>query len=192
MKLIFNSCGEFRWSPEGPVSQIHSPHLHAGAPWIFSDLSTSVQMLKREWGAESNGKLPYLRIPSKTATLVPEFAVEDLPLGRAAALVHSNILVANPHFSTHIRSMMAEVSERRGGWNFLFPLSAYCKALYPSLRSTLYCSGMLMYFVWQPPSNSLFVAVTDYTTLLFCFDSTRYNYYRYLRRRKVSGRGIYT
>ena len=44
-------------------------------------------MLKREWGAESNGKLPYLFNPSKTATLVPEFAVEDLPLGRTAPLV---------------------------------------------------------------------------------------------------------
>ena len=44
-------------------------------------------MLKREWGAESNGKLPHLFISSKTATLVPEFAVEDLPLGRIAALV---------------------------------------------------------------------------------------------------------
>ena len=37
-------------------------------------------MLKREWGEESNGKLLHLFIPSKTATLVPEFAVEDLPL----------------------------------------------------------------------------------------------------------------
>ena len=58
-------------------------------------------MLKREWGAESNGNLPHLFIPSKTATysrfpslqwktcflgrisaLVPEFAVNDLPLDR--------------------------------------------------------------------------------------------------------------
>ena len=52
-------------------------------------------MLKREWGAESNGKLPHLSIPSKTtacfledlplsrtAALVAEFAVKDLPLGR--------------------------------------------------------------------------------------------------------------
>ena len=31
---------------------------------------------------ESNGKLPQLFIPSNTATLVPEFAVRDLPLGR--------------------------------------------------------------------------------------------------------------
>ena len=35
MELIFNSCGEFRWSPEGPAIQIHSPHLHIGAPGIF-------------------------------------------------------------------------------------------------------------------------------------------------------------
>ena len=44
-------------------------------------------MLKREWGAESNRKLPHLFIPSKTATVVPEFAVEDLPLSRTPALV---------------------------------------------------------------------------------------------------------
>ena len=43
-------------------------------------------MLKREWGAESNGKLPNIFIPSKTANLVSEFAVKDLP-GRTAALV---------------------------------------------------------------------------------------------------------
>ena len=54
---------------------------------IFSDLLSSVEMLKREWGAESNGKLPHLFIPGKTATLVPEFAVEDLPLGRTATMV---------------------------------------------------------------------------------------------------------
>ena len=44
-------------------------------------------MLKIEWDAESNGKLPHLFIPSKTATLVPVFSVEDLPLGRTAASV---------------------------------------------------------------------------------------------------------
>ena len=44
-------------------------------------------MLKREWGAESNRKLPHLFIPSKTATLVHEFAVEDLTLSRTATLV---------------------------------------------------------------------------------------------------------
>ena len=87
MELTFNSCGEFPLSVEGPVSQIHSPHLHAGAPGIFSDLLKSVQMLKRQWVAESNGKLPHLSIPSKIAVWVPEFAVEDLPLSRTAALV---------------------------------------------------------------------------------------------------------
>ena len=99
MELIFNPCDEFRWSPECSVSEIHSPHLRNGAPGIFSDLSMSVQMLKREWDAESNGKLTHLFIYSKTTTwflslrwktrlcaelvaLVPEFTVKDLPLGR--------------------------------------------------------------------------------------------------------------
>ena len=87
MELIFNPCGEFRLSFEGPDSQIHPPHLQVGVLGIFSDLLWSVQMPKREWGAENSGKLPHLFIPSKTATLVPEFAVEDLPLGRTTALV---------------------------------------------------------------------------------------------------------
>ena len=63
MELIFNPCGEFRWSPGGPLSQIYSPHLHLGAHRIFPDLLRSVQMLKREWGAQSNGKLPYIFNP---------------------------------------------------------------------------------------------------------------------------------
>ena len=47
MELLFNPYGEFRWSPEGPIDQINSPHLHVGALGIFSDLLRSVQMLKR-------------------------------------------------------------------------------------------------------------------------------------------------
>ena len=43
-------------------------------------------MLKREWGAESNGKLLHLFIPSKVATLVPVFAVEELSLGQICNL----------------------------------------------------------------------------------------------------------
>ena len=61
---------------------IHSPHLQIGAPAIFSDHLSSVQMLKSEWGVKSNGKLSHLFIPSKTATLVTAFAVKDFPLGR--------------------------------------------------------------------------------------------------------------
>ena len=87
MQLIFNLCDKFQCSPEGPVGQIHSPHLHVGVPGIFLDLLTSVQMLRREWGAKSNGKLSNLFIPSKTATFVPELAVEDLSLSRIATLV---------------------------------------------------------------------------------------------------------
>ena len=44
-------------------------------------------MLKREWGAERNGNLPHLFIPSKTTILIPKFAVEELHLSRTAALV---------------------------------------------------------------------------------------------------------
>ena len=73
MELIFNPCAEFRWSPEDLYVEVHG---------IFSDFSRSAQMLNREWGAESNGKLLDLFIPSKTATLVSEFAGEDLPLDR--------------------------------------------------------------------------------------------------------------
>ena len=70
MELIFNPCGEFRWSTEDPVSQIHSPYLHVGAPAIFSDLLRTVQMLKKEWVAESNGKrnLGFLSLRRKSAS----------------------------------------------------------------------------------------------------------------------------
>ena len=61
-------------------TRLTSTMVPLGSFKIFSDAKERV-------GAGSNGKLPHLFIPSKTATLVPEFAVEDLPLGRTAALV---------------------------------------------------------------------------------------------------------
>ena len=95
MELIFNPCDEFRWSPEDPAIQNHSPHLHDGASGIFSDILGSVQMLKREWGAESIGKLSYLFIPSKITTLLLEFVVEDL----LCHMVKKNLmeLIFNPY-----------------------------------------------------------------------------------------------
>ena len=78
--MKFNLFGEFRRSPEGPVSQIHSHHLHVGAPGIFLDLLRSVQMLMRESGVrKATGNYSIYSIPSKTAALVPEFVVGDLP-----------------------------------------------------------------------------------------------------------------
>ena len=53
-------------------------------------------MLKRELGEESNWKLPHLFIPSKAGTLVPEFAVEDLPLDRTAILVPALAVIDLP------------------------------------------------------------------------------------------------
>ena len=56
-------------------------------------------MLKRVWGEESNGKLLHLFIPSKTAALVPEFAVVDLPLDRAANLISADLCqICAQHF----------------------------------------------------------------------------------------------
>ena len=49
-------------------------------------------MLKREWGTESNWKLQHVFIPSKTETLDPEFAVEDLPLGRTLMMIINTLL----------------------------------------------------------------------------------------------------
>ena len=52
---LFNPYGEFQLSPEGPVSQIHSPHLHDGIPGIFSDLLRSVQTLNRSGLRKATG-----------------------------------------------------------------------------------------------------------------------------------------
>ena len=57
-------------------------------PWdLFRYLKICSDAKEREWDAESNGKLPNLFIPSKTATLVPDFEMEDLPFNRTAVLV---------------------------------------------------------------------------------------------------------
>ena len=44
-------------------------------------------MLKIEWGAEINEKLAHLSMSCKTAAWVREFAVEYLPFSRTAAMV---------------------------------------------------------------------------------------------------------
>ena len=62
-------------------------------------------MLKREWGAESNGKLLQLIIPGKTAALVPEFAEE----GRTAALVPA-LAVKDLMIVMMIMMMMSDTS----------------------------------------------------------------------------------
>ena len=67
-------------------------------PFLFV---CSILMLKREWDVESNRKLPHLFIPSKTATLVPEFAVEDLPLSRTATLIPAFAVKDLPLGRTH-------------------------------------------------------------------------------------------
>ena len=81
------------------VQRAHSLDLRVCAPGIFSELLRFVQMLKRDWGSKSNGKLLHLFYPcyncslgswvcggrcgfGKTAAWIPTLAVKDLPLGR--------------------------------------------------------------------------------------------------------------
>ena len=76
-------------------------------------------MLKREWGAESNGKLPYLFIPSKTATYVPELAMDELPLGRIAALVPDIAVKDLPLGRTLVFCLLVRGSQHRRHRMFL-------------------------------------------------------------------------
>ena len=99
------------------------------APGIFSDLLRFVQVLKREWGAESNRKVPHLFIPGKTAALVPEFAggglafgrntgmvpafaMKDLPLSRTAALVPEFAVKDLPIGRTLMRTIYRTLGRR--------------------------------------------------------------------------------
>ena len=66
-------------------------------------------MLKREWGAESNGKLPHLSMSSKTAAWVPEFAVKDLPLSRTAILMVV-VVVVDLGFTTLLTPQVISVA----------------------------------------------------------------------------------
>ena len=61
--------------------------------------------------AESNGNLPHLFIPSKTATKVPDFAMEDLPLGIIAALVPEFAVKDLPLGRTLIMMMIIIISQ---------------------------------------------------------------------------------
>ena len=89
--LVKNSDGtdiEPQWKISVKSGGLSWPNPLSSPPyWCTWDLSTSVQMLKREWGAESNGKLPHLSIPNKIAAWIPEFAVDDLPMSTTAAFI---------------------------------------------------------------------------------------------------------
>ena len=63
-------------------------------------------MLKREWDAESKGKLPHLSIPIKTASWVHEFTVEDLSSSRAVALIPEFVLKDGPALGQNTLMMM--------------------------------------------------------------------------------------
>ena len=89
MELVFNTCGEFRWSPDDPVSQIHFPYLHDEVPGIFSERVGCRKQREatapiHPWQNCSLDSWFWSGRPAfgRTTSLVPEFAVEDLPLDR--------------------------------------------------------------------------------------------------------------
>ena len=65
---------ELRWAQLAKSSLLTS--TLRWCPWDIYRPLKFVLMLKREWGAENNGKLPHLSIPSKTAAWVPVFAMK--------------------------------------------------------------------------------------------------------------------
>ena len=69
-------------------------------------------MLKREWGVESNGKLPHLFIPSKTAAWVPEFPVEDLPFEQNCGL-GSLVCSGGPALGQNILMIFLETMNKK-------------------------------------------------------------------------------
>ena len=87
MELILTSVVNFGEARRAPLAKSTLLTSTLVPPGIFSDLLKSVQILKTECGVESNGKLQHLFIRSKTASLVPEFEVQDLPLHKNAVLV---------------------------------------------------------------------------------------------------------
>ena len=56
--------------------------MHKNKKWRFEYFAYNIYFY-----AESNRKLSHLFIHGKTATLIPDFAVEDLPLDRTVTLV---------------------------------------------------------------------------------------------------------
>ena len=79
IELIFNPCGKFGWNPEGPSPKstlLPSTLVPLGSFPIFKDLL----ICERESGVwKATGSYRTYLITGKTAALVPEFAVKDLP-----------------------------------------------------------------------------------------------------------------
>ena len=92
MELISNpvvNFGEVRRAQLAKSTHLTSSLGPLGSFKVCSDAKETV-------GCGKNGKLPHLFIPSKTATLVPEFAVEDLPLDRTSTLVPAFAVIDLP------------------------------------------------------------------------------------------------
>ena len=98
-----------------------NPLTFSWCPWDLFRYFKICSDAKERLGAESNGKLPYIFIPSKTATEVPEFAMEDLPLGRIAALV-PEFAVKDLSLGRTLMMMILDFAETNGKLPHLFSL----------------------------------------------------------------------
>ena len=103
-------------------------------------------MLKREWGAERNGKLPHLFIPSNTATLVSEFAVEDMPLVRTAALVPEFAVKHLPLGKTLMMMMMMMMICINKQSDLTFKEERFSRTLHPNCTTIQDVKKSVEYF----------------------------------------------
>ena len=173
----------FQWTPEGPVSQIYSPHLHIGAPGIFSVLLMSIQTIKREWGAESNGKLPHLFIPPKTAALVPAFAVKDMFLGRTLMMMMMSLLLTLGHSLTNWLLKNSEVHCRNYISAPLIPIFSKVRSV-PSLTTHLLQILLKFSFFRSSHWNSVCISGLFHMCYMFCpSQSSRFKIRYYVRWR---------
>ena len=85
MELIFNPVVNFGKVRRAQLAKSTSSPPR-WCPWdLFRFFKVCSNSKERERGCGKQRKLPHLSIPGKTAALVPEFVVEDLPFGRTAA-----------------------------------------------------------------------------------------------------------
>ena len=89
------------------------------------------------------GSTPHLFIPSKTATWVPEFAMEDLPLGRIAALVPEFAVKDLPLGRTQMMMMMKMIDVIMFT---MFDIAYSCSILF-SVGDFLLRIGLLVLYV---------------------------------------------
>ena len=126
---------------------------------FFRSFLRSVQMIKRDWGAERNGKLPHLFIPhNKTAAMVPEFTVEDRP---SAELQHSFLRLKwrtcpwAQHFDDDILIARNKILHRFGHVHFCTKTNIIGARMKKTVFDTPKNFAVLKYLKWNIVHNLL-------------------------------------